>query len=33
LYFDDANFLREIVELLRGCYGRSIAEIGSLDLP
>jgi hypothetical protein len=33
LYFDDGNFLREFVELLRGCRGRSIAEIGSVDVP
>lgn len=33
LYFDEEDFLTEIVELLRSCLGRSIAEIGSLDIP
>jgi hypothetical protein len=33
LCFDDEQFLHEVVELLRGCLGRPIAEIGSLDIP
>jgi len=33
LYFDEEDFLREIVGLLRSCLGRPIAEIGSLDIP
>ena len=33
LYVDEENFLREIVGLLRNCLGRSIAEIGSLNVP
>jgi len=33
LYFDEESFLTEIVELLRSCLGRPIAEIGSLDIP
>ena len=33
LYFDEENFLTEIAALLRGCVGRPIAEIGSLDIP
>ncbi len=33
LYFDEEDFLQEIVALLRNCLGRPIAEIGSLDIP
>jgi hypothetical protein len=33
LYFDDEDFLQEILRLLPSCLGRSIAEIGSLDVP
>lgn len=32
-YFDEEDFLKEIVSLLRNCLGRPIAEIGSLDVP
>jgi hypothetical protein len=32
LYFDDKDFLPEIVGLLRRSLGRWIAEIGSLDI-
>jgi len=33
LYFDEEDFLKEFVSLLRSCLGRPIAEIGSLDIP
>jgi hypothetical protein len=33
LYFDEEDFLQEVVGLLRSCLGRPIAEIGSLDIP
>jgi hypothetical protein len=33
LYFDEKDFLQEIVGLLQSCVGRPIAEIGSLDIP
>lgn len=33
LYFDEEEFLQEVVGLLRSCLGRPIAEIGSLDIP
>ena len=33
LSFDDEGFLRQIVDLFGSCTGRSIAEIGSLDIP
>ena len=33
LYFDEEDFLQEIVGLLQSCLGRPIAEIGSLDIP
>ena len=33
LYFDDEDFLQEVLGLLRSCLGRPIAEIGSLDIP
>jgi hypothetical protein len=33
LYFDEKDFLQEIIGLLQSCLGRSIAEIGSLDIP
>jgi hypothetical protein len=32
LLFDDPSFCREIANLLRGCCGRLVAEIGDLDL-
>jgi hypothetical protein len=32
LRFDDEVFFKYIVEVLRGCSNRSIAEIGSMDL-
>jgi hypothetical protein len=32
LLFDDPSFCREIAGLLQGCRGRSIAEIGDLDV-
>jgi len=33
LYFDEEDFLQNIVGLLRDSVGRPIAEIGSLDVP
>lgn len=33
LYFDDEEFLQQIVRLFRSSLGRPIAEIGSLDIP
>jgi len=33
LYFDQEDFLQEIVGRLQSCLGRPIAEIGSLDIP
>lgn len=33
LCFDEEDFLPKVVELLRGCLGRPIAEIGDLDIP
>jgi hypothetical protein len=32
LMFDDYVFCRNLAQLLKGCYGRSIQEIGGLDL-
>jgi hypothetical protein len=32
LMFDDYVFCRDLAQLLKGCYGRSIQEIGGLDL-
>jgi hypothetical protein len=33
LYFDEEDFLQEVVGLLRSSLGRPVAEIGSLDIP
>jgi hypothetical protein len=33
LFFDDEDFLQEVVGFLRTCLGRPIAEIGGLDFP
>ena len=32
LMIDDHAFCTQIVKILQGCYGRAIADIGSLDL-
>jgi hypothetical protein len=33
LNFDDEDFCRQIFELLKANYGRSVIEIGSTDIP
>ena len=33
LYFDEEDFLQEIVGVLRSCLGQPITDIGSLDIP
>ena len=33
LNFDDEDFCRQIFELLKANYGRSLIEIGSIDIP
>jgi hypothetical protein len=33
LNFDDPNFCRQVSDLLTAHYGRSLAEIGAIDIP